>query len=860
LIAALLAFVGPSSTPHAPESASASTVPTGFQETVAFSGLSLPTVVRFASDGRVFVAERDGRIKVFDNLSDTTATVFADLSTNVHAYWDRGLLGMALHPNFPATPYVYVAYSYDHQLGSPSPPPRWGDMCPTPPGPTSDGCVISARLSRLQAAGNVMTGSEQVLIEDWCQQYPSHTIGTVEFGPDGALYVGAGDGASFIFTDYGQDGNPLNPCGDPPSGVGGVQTPPSAEGGALRAQDLRTAGDPVTLDGSLIRVDPDTGAALPSNPLAGNADPNARRIIAHGFRNPFRFAFLPGTSELWVGDVGSAGYEEIDRISSPADALVENFGWPCYEGDERLVGYDNANLTLCETLYQQPAADAEPYFLYGHTDKVVPGEPCPTGSSSISGLAFNAGFPNTFPSQYAGALFFSDYSRDCIWAMKTGGGSTPSPSQIETFVYDADNPVNLTFGPGGDLFYVDFDGGTIRRVRWFDAGAPTVTGTTPMDNATGVVRGISPEAVFSEPMDPSTLTTDTFLLVKQGTGAPLAATVTYNVSTRTATLDPSALLDFDETYAATVKGLSGGAKDLDGTPLAADFSWTFATNTSPTPVIDLPQSPLTWEVGESISFAGHATDKEDGTLPATSLSWALLVQHCPSNCHTHTVQTWPGVADGSFSAPDHEYPSHLELRLTATDARGATTTTSVSVQPETIDLSFQSEPAGLQLVLNGGASIAPFTRTVIVGSTNSVSAATPQVLSGSTYEFSSWSDGGSQSHNIVAPRSPTSYVANYELVGPPVNVSRPRIREALSYPPRFTVGNGGWAGSTPMTLSYQWLRCVTDDIMSCEPIAGATTRTYVPVPLDGGLQLRATVTATNSAGSASATTDAVPSS
>jgi len=87
--------------------AGAAIVAPGFQETVVFSGLTQPTVVRFASDGRVFVAEKSGLIKVFDNLSDTTPTTFADLRTNVHNFWDRGLLGMALHPSFPQTPYVY---------------------------------------------------------------------------------------------------------------------------------------------------------------------------------------------------------------------------------------------------------------------------------------------------------------------------------------------------------------------------------------------------------------------------------------------------------------------------------------------------------------------------------------------------------------------------------------------------------------------------------------------------------------------------------------------------------------------------------------------------------------------------------
>ena len=104
--------------------------------------------------------------------------------------------------------------------------------------------MVSGRLSRLTASGNQMTGTEQVLIEDWCQQYPSHSIGDIAFGADGALYVTGGDGASFNFADWGQDGSPLNPCGDPPAGAGGTQTPPTAEGGALRSQDLRTTGRP----------------------------------------------------------------------------------------------------------------------------------------------------------------------------------------------------------------------------------------------------------------------------------------------------------------------------------------------------------------------------------------------------------------------------------------------------------------------------------------------------------------------------------------------------------------------------------------------------------------------------------------
>ena len=177
--------------------AGAVTVPAGFSEKTVFTGLTQPTAVRFSSDGRVFVAEKRGMIKEFESLTDTTPRVVADLRTNVHDYWDRGLLGIALDPNFPLKNVIYALYTYDAPIGGTA--PVHNDFCSDP---TGAGCKVSGRLSRI-----LPDGSEQVIIEDWCQQYPSHSTGSLAFGPDGMLYASGGDGASFNWVDFGQGGD-----------------------------------------------------------------------------------------------------------------------------------------------------------------------------------------------------------------------------------------------------------------------------------------------------------------------------------------------------------------------------------------------------------------------------------------------------------------------------------------------------------------------------------------------------------------------------------------------------------------------------------------------------------------------------
>lgn len=722
----------------------AAAVPTGFTDTAVISGLSSPTNAVFTSAGRVFVSEKSGLIKTFDSLADTSATITADLRTQVQDFWDRGLLGLTLDPAFPTRPYLYVLYTHDAEPGGAA--PRWGDQCPTPPGATEQGCLVTGRLSRLTiGADGVSTGAEQVLITDWCQQYPSHSIGSVAFGPDGALYVGGGDGASFNFADWGQRGNP---CADPPSPAGTNLTPPDARGGALRSQSVRRpAGEPVSLDGTIIRIDPDTGAPMPGNPFAGSANVNAQRIVAYGLRNQFRFAFRPGTNEVWAGDVGWSTWEEINRIPDATDAVAENFGWPCYEGAARQSGYDGANLTLCESLYG--TGQTAPHYAYNHGSSVVSGDGCPTGGSSVSGIAFEDG--SNYPAAYDGALFFADSSRGCIWAMRQGANGQPNPATIVPFVTGANVPVQVLTGPGGDLYYVALGAGQLRRVSY-----PAGTNLPPTAVATAnPTSGTAPLTVQFD-----------------GTGSsdPEGAALTYAWDLDgDGAHDDSTVANPTYTYLSQAQ-VQVGLRVTDPGGLSGTTTVTVTVgeppNNEPVVTIDGPTATTKWSVGETIPFAGRAADQQDGPLPASALHWQLTLQHCttPTNCHAHNVQSWDGVASGSFIAPDHEYPSFLDLTLTATDSDGNATSKTVRLDPRTVTLTFTSSPSGARLVVGSVEQVAPFTRTVIVGSSNSVSAPSPQNLTlGLRFRFARWSDGGAQSHNVTAPVSPTTYRATYQL-------------------------------------------------------------------------------------------------
>jgi PKD repeat protein len=526
---------------------------------------------------------------------------------------------------------------------------------------------------------------------------------------------------------------------------------------------------PTVLNGTIIRVDPFTGAGLANNPLFASADPNARRIVAYGLRNPFRSTFRPGTNEVWVGDVGDGNWEEIDRIPNPLASTVSNFGWPCYEGAAPHGAYQALNLSICQSLYAQAGGHTAPYFTYAHTQKVVAGETCPTGSSAIAGLAFNQG--GTYPAAYQGALFFADNTRDCIWSMLAGANGLPDPATRATFVAGAANPVDLQIGPGGDLFYVDFDGGTIRRIQYTSGNqAPNaVIQATPLSGPTPLTVTFS--SVGSSDPD----------------GDPITYSWNFGDGGTSTQPNPSHTYGSIGAFIAVLTVTdSKGAFSKDQVTISAG-------NSKPTAFIDTPGTGLQWKVDQLIPFSGHATDLQDGTLPASAFLWEIILHHCPSNCHTHPIQSFPDVTTASFSAIDHDIGSYLEIKLTVTDAGGLTDTKSLLLYPQTVVLTFQSDPSGLQLVVGSSSSLTPFPRTVIQGSKNSISAVTPQALGSTNYKFVSWSDGKAQSHDITGNAAAT-YAATYEVTTDPI--PSPPPSPIPSPPPSSGDGGGGGGGCT----------------------------------------------------------------
>jgi glucose/arabinose dehydrogenase len=413
--------------------AAAASPPPGFVVEPVVSGLDVPVAIDFAADGTMFVAEKRGVVRVVRD-GEVLPTPFIDISDDVNDRFEHGMLGLALHPSFPSVPYVYALYTHDPPglekddagarvarlerieadpanpaVASSSPSARTvllgrqGDASAIPdPSPPPFG--VPGRLSCRRDGARV----EDCIPQDSYR----HQIGTVAFGPDGALYVGNGDVDRL-------PGGPLNPA---------------------------------NMIGAVMRIDPLTGAGFPDNPFfAGDGTSNRSKAWAFGLRNPFRFSVDPASGQVLIGDVGASSWEALHEGAPGAD-----FGWPCYEGGSHIYGrYQNTS--VCQARYA--AGPRPPIYEYEHTE---------AGGSITAGDWYHG---TTYPAQYRGAHFFADYSQGWIKTIRPDGSGGYA---VADFAANATTSgiVDMDVGPEGDIHWVSINDATVYRLRFTDEPPP----------------------------------------------------------------------------------------------------------------------------------------------------------------------------------------------------------------------------------------------------------------------------------------------------------------------------------------------------------------------------------------------------
>jgi glucose/arabinose dehydrogenase len=294
--------------PSAPAIATTSPSPTIPAEaptvalTLVADGMLDPVGVTSGGDRRLYVNERAGRVVAIE--PDGSLTVFGDLSDRIAAGGERGLLGLAFHPDYQHNRRLFVDYTRSGAGGD-------------------EGDTVVAEL-RASADGATLDPTTERVLLTVDQPAANHNGGQLAFGPDGYLYIGLGDG--------GGGGDPF----------GNGQNPD-----ALLGSILRIDVDAAPAEGKAYAIPPD-------NPFAGGG--GAPEIWAKGVRNPWRFSFDRTTSQIWIGEVGQGAYEEIDR--APAETGGLNYGWPILEGNHC---YESATCV-------PPAGYQPPITEYSHAD------------------------------------------------------------------------------------------------------------------------------------------------------------------------------------------------------------------------------------------------------------------------------------------------------------------------------------------------------------------------------------------------------------------------------------------------------------------------------------------------------------
>ena len=678
-------------------STQAANLPPNFEDTL-IANIGAPTSLVFTPDGRLLVTTQTGQVRVYQNGVLLTSPAI-DLNARLCTNSERGLLGIAVDPNFSANHFVYLYYTFNKF-----------NTCPTGQ-PTNASNPVN-RIARFVLADNnaIDPASETVLIDNIISPNGNHNGGDLHFGKDGLLYVSVGDGGA----DYAGD-----------SGSGGANDA-SRDKNVLLGKILR-----ITSDGAIPAGNPYQGANSGRCNVTGGTTPGnwCQETFANGLRNPFRTAFDPNAAgtRFFINDVGQNVWEEINEGAIGAD-----YGWNIREGH-----CANGSTTDCGA---PPAGLTNPIFDYQHT-----GDCSAAGvrGNSITAAAF---IPNNlWAREYDNSYLFGEYVCGKIFKLTpnaSGGGYTAT--EFATGL-GGDTPVAMIFGPDGvsqALYYTAYSGGgAVRRIRFTGtANRAPVAAATASPSAGSAPLNVAFNASASSDPDSDPLTF-TWNFGDGTTGTGVAPTHRYAVI---------------GTYNAVVTA-NDGRGGTNSFSIRIDVG-----NTAPVPNIISPTTSQLFRVGETITLQGSATDAQDGNLPASRLTWEVILHH---DTHTHPFVPPTAGNNITFTAPAPEdllaaTNSYLEIKLTATDSNGLSTTISQNFNPRKVNITLATVPAGLSVTVNG---------TTLTGSSTFVSwdayALNVNAPNQNGFTFQSWSDGGAQAHTITTPATATTYTANFQTTG-----------------------------------------------------------------------------------------------
>lgn len=667
----------------------------------------------------------------------------------VNDFGDRGLLGIALDPDFTTNHYLYLLYTYENDVNNydgfkTSRLSRFtvgttGD--PDYADPATEKVLLGTTVGTLvggspygKPAGTPMTGS--------CDDFKpgtdclpsddnSHSIGSIAFAPDKTMYVSVGDGASYDFVDDK----------------------------ALRAQDL------TSFAGKLLHIDRN-GKGFSGNPFyTGRVSDNKSKVWAYGLRNPFRFTLKPGTSVPFIGNVGWSTWEEI--VAGPPGA---DYGWPCYEGNYKQPGYQDKG-TCTELCGLGTGKVTFGLVSWNHNN----------ASSAVIGGAFYTG--TAFPPQYQGALFFGDYGQSVIRTLTVHDDNTLATGPTD-FYTSADGPTQFMMGPNNDMYYVAINAGEVRRI-FYETNVPVaVAVATPNSGATAPLTVRFSSAGSSNPNgDPPRFSWDF------GDGAaPVTDANPTHTYTATGTF----------TVTLTVFDNAGNERQTQT---------TVTVGAAPVVTITSPKAGDSYVIGSTsgtgydLIYSGSAQEADGTPISADNLSWKVILHHCQgTSCHVHYLVTNNGTDHGTFTPPQHEDNSYTEVVLTAKSRTGVEGSQSLTLQPQKVPITITTNPPGLPIVYGGTAYMAPYMVNAIVGGQRTIEAPSSQ-----DYTFLAWSDGGTSQHDIYVNLDHDqngqpihTYTATYKAVPPAITGITPNTGVAAGGASVTITGSHLATGGTPV--------------------------------------------------------------